>query len=354
MDANKRFYKWYVPGYDMHAQDLLDDIDARDTNLADALKVSSLPDSFGIAFEAFSNSFDISPIKGSIFSVNKLFGSTESGRTIHFDKTAFPKLTASLKLRKEKLLNIYLVVSHKRIGWGNCNGEEEPQRLKYNIPNYRLEIITEEDAESKSFPDALKIAELEKMEGGYILRNYIPPSKHIGAIDRLWNKKLEYDEAWQKLYEYTQQILQRTRKDSVNIDISNLHDLADKVGSILSGNRARFKYLRTKSHPFELISFFIELADVIQFQLKSLNRKDQLLEIFAKYTHSTTSYIFENQGFQDAISQLTEHTYSHFNIAESIKRVDYFLDNLMPVWRRLALASQITHNNINSPRVIGL
>ncbi|MEM7571267.1 MAG: hypothetical protein AAF433_00150 [Bacteroidota bacterium] len=354
MNLYKRFLKYYVGGYNMRAEDFRDDSDTRDLLLADAISISSAWNEYGLAYQSEASTFDLPSISGNTITLQRLLGITEGGRVVYYDQRAFPSLSATLNTTTKSLQDVYLVVEASKKAWRGHEGEDSLQRLKHSIPNYRLEVTEQKEDSILNFPNVLKIAEVERVEDRYVFREYIPPTAHVGAFDGLWKKKLEYEYVWENLREYTRQILHKVRKDSNNLDITNLHALADKAGYFLAANTIRFRALNPKSHPFEMFSLFMELANVFEYQFQSINRKDQLLEVFAKYTHSTTSYIFEHQGFQDEIAALATHSYDHQKILNSVLQVDAFLAAFMPVWRRLALASQITHGNISSPRVIGL
>ena len=84
--------------------------------------------------------------------------------------------------------------------------------------------------------------------------------------------------------------------------------------------------LRNKLSPFQLFNLCKGFANVLHFNLYSLGRRTELVELIRQNVESYVGRKFHPQSLRDTISEMVSLKYNHFEILETFKIIDQFFE----------------------------
>ncbi|MEO1263467.1 MAG: hypothetical protein AAFZ15_31945 [Bacteroidota bacterium] len=334
----------FFSGKKMGAKDLKEIYQFIIALTADLAATMQGPDDFGLIYSR-NIPFELN-LNGNRLELKNMMGITPNGMLImqheNYCQPIYEDLPVAPKAIKQ---DVSVVVSYDTTPMRSLSpAEPEMEPLKYCLPNYLLEINNQPINLQEEFNNRLKIGELFYEDGEYVLGEYIPPCRHLGAHKVLWNKFLKYKKHWNDFVKYSPQIMAHSLASASYSDQSDLYRLAEAIGKYLIDKNALFQDLCERSKPRELFLFVSGLAQTFFMQLeitRYTQRRSEMLDLFRKVTHSTPAYIFERQGFLDAVEILANPEnkstgkYYHQDLASSMSLIECFWKHTTKVWHRL-------------------
>lgn len=308
--------------------------------------LSRSPNDYGLSFSEWIP-FSMQ-LNGNRLHIHSMLGLCCDGTPILHHERYSPPLSLRLPEYPDTSdpLEIFIHAGGSRQPWGDIS-----------LPEYRLETRAVGSTVLERMPDNfIKLGILSFENGAYLLLDYIPPARHLGAEPNLWRKYEEIEKFWLDFLRLTPSICAQTFASSPNSERGALNRLAEAVGNYISFEHRRFQYLQQDSHPATLFELVAGLSHVFQFQLRTIRSSLQLnalLDTFQKYSHSTPGYIFQPQGFLDSVDALASHIYQHLDIEASLRVMKQFFRFTWPVWKRLGETDNITFTGIQMPNELG-
>lgn len=245
------------------------------------------------------------------------------------------KLTADLDFGDSKEKTFYVTISvnlFARIASGTPSPSEEPARLPYCEPSYRLEILPESQLSQRENA-LLIIGKLNTTDGRLrVVDDYIPPSAAVKNFPLLLEKYYSLGNQLGETANINLSIVQKIHaKSQATSLVKSFMILSEKISDFLAGNLPKFMGIISELPPVYMIENFGQFAYLIRFTLERMPPKDkeELLAYFAEWTDMNISQINEK------ISGMIRSEYRHDDIQESLSKADEFMTTIHTIFSKL-------------------
>lgn len=336
----------HYPAQNLSAEKKKKDDDAFEGLINDYVSILQNTNEFGLAY-ARTLPFQLT-LTANKLELQSMLAVNRSGQMIVHDRAlGLPEVATTLPVTS--FLEYFVFVEiHDRQGWNApTDNRLQPQ---FRIPTYQL--IAQPVYESvNEFTNAICIGKVMRVESSYQLcQQFIPASMHLYA-HKLMAAKLEiYKNKWQLWQLTTGHMIRQTIQVPHDAVLSDVNRLASAVGIHFSQQKSTFNNLSGKSHPFELIKPFMELAGIIQYHFQELSpQKDLLLKFFSQYTAGTPDYHFNAGHFIQSIQGLADYQFDQQNLTEAFLKVDDFIKIVGRAWELLNEVRTFGITNFNTP-----
>ena len=270
---------------------------------------------------------------------------TQGGCRVEISEQAASQLEAASDLlgitqqigenETQTLWAVLTVNPFQRIPFGPADPEEDPPRHPYTIPEYKLDLIPDEQAGAGEMGlHHITLGRIIVKDGEAVLDEaYIPPctsvdshpslTKYHGAIEKLMHS-LEFS-----VLKVIQKIHQKNQKN----DLAKIVlFLGEQILLRLSEIIPRLKWMAKHQAPIEMIIPVASLARLIKNTIDTRQGvgKEELLNYF-------TNWCDLNQAeFENALIDITGLQYDHRNIAMAVERAKYFVQIIASLFTKLS------------------
>lgn len=245
------------------------------------------------------------------------------------------KLTADFDYSDSKEKSFYVTVSMNlfaRVATGVPSASEEPARLPFCEPSYRLDILPESQI-SLNNNTLLIIGKLQTSDGRLrVIEDFIPPSAAVKNFSPLSEKYYSLGNQLGEIANLNLSIVQKIHAKSQTTSlIKSFMILSEKISDFLAGNLPRFMGIISDMPPVYLIETFTHFAYLIRFTLERMPPKDkeELLTYFSEWTDMNISQINEK------IAAMIRNEYKHDDIQQSLLRAEDFMAMMHTIFTKL-------------------
>lgn len=232
----------------------------------------------------------------------------------------------------------YIVITvnpYKRIPIGNADPEEEPLRLPYVLPEYKINILPKSEVTNYEIGQYhLTIGKVVSSGGALIVdENFIPPCQSIQSHKELKQVYSELITVMNAIEGFSMRIIQKIyqKEQTNNLAEKALH-LSKALLQFLSIAVAEFRTEGVYSPPSYMVNRMSSLARVIKNNLDLYVGTGK--EEFLNYL---TDWCDLNQGaFETVLTNMISVNYSHTDINASLDNVHNFAKVILKLFKKLS------------------
>ncbi len=222
-----------------------------------------------------------------------------------------------------------------RVPFGNPSPEETPPRNPHSKPNYRLNLIAEEDLETEGFSAFhFPVAKFKLKAKELTLDNtYIPPCALIQGHPAMVQLYKGIGESLNKIQEYTSEIVKKVIGKSQNTTLAlSVRKLSEQCARSISSEFFKIRMVYTQSPPIHLADVVVRLANDIKLTLDFMieKEKEEMLNYFKEQTQLTSA------AFYEMIVNVIDLDYDHYNIYDSFAPILSCLEKLTDIFEKLS------------------
>lgn len=218
--------------------------------------------------------------------------------------------------------------------FGEIDPEETPPRYPYILPSYKLDLISENEAEGIGNSGyQLTIGKIiVSASETRLIENYIPPCTVVNSHQVLIDLFTEIDQFFGQLEVYSVQISQKINRKNQSNDLAQmmLH-LSDKVTTYLGYTINQFRWFGLHSPPAFMLDKVIALGRVVKnfVDAKSGAGKEELLNYFAEWCGLSQS------EFEVMFTDLVNVGYNHEQIDKTLTQTKAFMKTMNDLFSAL-------------------
>lgn len=231
----------------------------------------------------------------------------------------------------------YLVISvdyNERIPTGSADSNEEPLRLPYVHPSYKLHIVEKSELGSLSLRSAhLVIGKLNSKGSDLIWdNNYIPPCTTVRSHRLL---KAHYDTIAAQLgtiQDSASSIINKVVNKNQNSPLAyNIKIFCEKIIVYVSSLFFPYRFIIHQQAPVHFAHTIVQLANHIKLAIDSMHEKEKedMLLYFKEWNEISPG------KFEEMLKAIMEIDYNHHEIAETIEPLVEFAESIASLLERL-------------------
>ncbi len=212
----------------------------------------------------------------------------------------------------------------ERVPAGVVNPQESPLRHPHARPAYALDVIPADRVAPAEFGSAqLPVAKIQGSRGGLkVVEEYIPPCMRTDSHPDLLRHHREFGNRLQRMHEEAFEVVdhlrqQRAAEGTLNPLAQDIGRLTEQLVLFLAAHRDAYRLSLPQQAPLAMIELFVRFARTLHSTLRLLHDRETFYEYCRKYLTITP-------GEWDL--PLTDLTYNHLEIKESLDQVSAFLD----------------------------
>lgn len=258
------------------------------------------------------------------------------GQLIGLIKSVCPPLSCSLKDFRLMPSKVYAISIQMEAGSQFTFGPlslDLPERPQYTMPKFKFHI-QEEDRNHSSASHSLKIGQLIYEQSEWKLHDYLPPCLHIGALDRLKKKYIEYTHHLETLLTVFPKIIRQTDsfRDKTMIE---LREFVMQCGSYLSTQARHYRMMGKQATISALLKPWLSLGELMQFLLNSLSDRSGFYNLLYQNTKSVNGLMFTVNRLDQVLEQIQNLSLNPEQIQDAISKTDEFLEIIVPTFKAL-------------------
>jgi len=230
---------------------------------------------------------------------------------------------------------VIMVNPFQRNPIGDPDPTESPTRQPNTIPTYRVALIPVEQINTVDFAgSAIPIAKIKGgIQGLQRVDNYIPPCMRVDSNKELINVYRKFKSKITGIEEHILPIIrkinEKRRRNQSKPLAEDIFLVCQKLVETSSGSFDDFRMIYQQRPPIYMIAYFVKIARSIHTTMRFLSNKDSMLEYFRQYTN------LQYGNFNEVINGLINMNYNHFDIRESIDKIDNFLNLIENLFEQL-------------------
>lgn len=231
----------------------------------------------------------------------------------------------------------YLVISvdhNERVPVGNADSDEEPLRLPYVHPSYKLHIVEKSELGTLSFRSAHLVIGKMNSKGNDLVwdNNYIPPCTTIRSHRLL---KSHYDTVATQLgtiQDCASSIINKVVNKNQNSPLAyNIKIFCEKIIVYVSSLFFPYRFILHQQAPVHFAHSLVQLANHIKLAIDLMHEKEKedMLLYFKEWNEISPG------KFEEMLKTMMEIDYNHHEIAETIEPLIEFTESIANLLERL-------------------
>lgn len=270
---------------------------------------------------------------------------TQGGCRVEISEQAASQLEAASDLlgvtqqiaenETQTLWAVLTVNPFQRIPFGPADPEEDPPRHPYTIPEYKLDLIPDEQVGMGEMGlHHVTLGRIIIKDGEAVLDEYyIPPCTSVDSHPSLTQYHGELEKLMHNLEFSVLKVIQKIYQKRQMNDLAKIVlYLGEQMLLRLSEIIPDFKWTVKHEAPIHMITPVASLARLIKNTIDTRQGvgKEELLNYF-------TNWCDLNQAeFENALIDITGLQYDHRNLAEAAKKAKYFIQMIASLFMKLS------------------
>lgn len=240
-------------------------------------------------------------------------------------------LVSRCDMGEATLFNIYVGINcSERVPFGAPDPEEEPPRLPYVRPGYKISISPANVKQNLSFGAIVQIGQVQRINAKVQKKeDYIPPCFTINASIQLQQIFKGFSERLHQLEQDTVNLVRNSSRifqdgTADQTLVYNVYQLAEKIMALLNHHLDDFRLVYPHKNPVYLVAFFAKFARLLKNYFATLQdvERGKTMDYILKFGANPET----PSQFTDLLTTLTQTRYNHHEMGRFILLIKQFLE----------------------------
>jgi len=228
---------------------------------------------------------------------------------------------------------------------------EDPPRVPFTIPAYKLMLVPKKDHKNYTYTNDMKIGEIvDKESAPTISENYIPPCTSTNAQSSIHRSYTEFGEILTKIEIASIKTMQNINKmlsdkDRNETVVKNTYLFVDKISTFLSSALSHYRLIVPHVSPVYFIEIFVRFSRLLNLFFKCLHDDDR-----GKFEHFIQKWLVDDYSpsiFENSMNRLLGLRYNHLDLAGHLSTVRNFVDPLSRMMQSLSTKEFIGKSKVD-------